>query len=78
MYAFILKNGVLIKCYDMGDDWQTVDSLGNERWCSQWQADKQASAFAAIQQHAYDYCGMYVKQEEITLCNSFPEGIKNV
>ncbi|MNX86397.1 hypothetical protein D3C86_1182780 [compost metagenome] len=72
MYAFIQKNGILIKCYDMGDDWMTMDSLGNERWRSQWQADKQASAFAAIQQHAYDCLGVYVKADEITLCKGFP------
>lgn len=68
MYAFIRKNGILIKCYDMGADWQTVDSMGNEHRHSKWKDNKEASALAAIQQHAYDCCRMYVKADEITLC----------
>lgn len=56
MIAFVLLGDVLIKAYDKGDDWQTIDSFGNERWRSKWRQDVKGSLETAINRHALE-CG---------------------
>jgi hypothetical protein len=55
MKAFIRLGSVLIKAYDEGDDWQTVDSNGGERWRSKWQHDVKRSLEAALNGHAFSF-----------------------
>jgi len=49
MYAFTkLSTGHLVKVYDRADDWQVMvydpaGTLHQERWFSQWQADRAGS-----------------------------------
>jgi hypothetical protein len=65
MQAFIRKGDVLIRCYNMGDDWQTVDNLGNERWCPNWCDNSASSMVVAIQRHALEVFGLEVTEKEI-------------
>ncbi len=53
MYAFYSDGKVLIKAYWRGTDWQLLDSCGNERWFSVWQADPIASLYRAF----HDFLG---------------------
>ena len=53
MKAFYRVDNLLIKAYDQGDDWQLIDSDGNERWFSVWHADKYASLVRAF----HDFLG---------------------
>ena len=69
MQAFIRKGGVLIKCYSMGNDWQTVDNMGNERWSSNWCDNSTGSMVVAIQRHALEVFGTEVTEKEIELNN---------
>lgn len=56
MIAFVKVGDVLIKAYDKGDDWQTVDSKGIERWRSKWSSDVKGSLRVALNRHARE-CG---------------------
>jgi hypothetical protein len=53
MNAFYSDGKTLIKAYANGNDWQLIDSDGNERWFSIWHADKYASLVRAF----HDFLG---------------------
>jgi hypothetical protein len=66
MKAFYRVDDLLIKAYDQGDDWQLIDSNGNEYWRSKW-ADEYASLCAAFfsmaEQNGYNF-----KQTRLVIC----------
>ena len=66
MRAFYKVDNLLIKAYDMGEDWRLIDSNGGEYWRSKW-ADEYASLCAAFytmaETNGYDF-----KESRLTLC----------
>lgn len=55
MIAFVKVGDVLIKAYDDGGDWYTVDSNNSKAWRSKWQNDIKGSLEVALNRHARDF-----------------------
>jgi len=76
MRAFYKAGSLLIKAYDMGDDWQIVRNDGKEQWFTKWKHNEYASlsrAFYEMVSNTRDNLGndrMFI-ESNITLCN-FP------
>jgi len=67
MRAFYKTDNLLIKAYDMGDDWKMVTGDNNERWFSKWQKNEYASLHRAF----FDMVTMRelpFKESNIVLC----------
>ena len=48
MTAFYFDNGLLVKAYNRGVDWQLIDNQGRERWFSKWSTDQSESLARAF------------------------------
>ena len=69
MRAFYKTETLLIKAYDMGEDWKMIADDGNERWFSKWKQNEYASLHRAF----FDSVTMRdhrFSESKITLCNS--------
>jgi len=75
MRAFYKIGSLLVKAYDMGDDWKIVRHDGKEQWFSKWQQNEYASlkrAFYDVVTNSPNKFGANFMFNEslITLCDS--------
>ena len=66
MRAFYKVENVLIKAYDMGDDWRFIDSNGEEYWRSKWEneyASLCAGFFTMVEKNNFSF-----KESNLILC----------
>lgn len=66
MRAFYKVENLLIKAYDMGDDWRFIDSNGGEYWRSKWvneYASLCAGFFSMVEKNGFDF-----NELRLTLC----------
>jgi len=63
MRAFYKVDDLLIKAYDMGEDWRLIDSNGMERWFSKWAGNEYGSLIRG-------FCAMLgcFDETKLTLC----------
>jgi hypothetical protein len=48
MKAFYKMGSLLVKAYDMGDDWKMVRNDGKEQWFSKWKDNEYGSLSRAF------------------------------
>ena len=48
MTAFYCEQGLIIKAYNRGVDWQLIDNQGRERWFTKWSTDQTESLVRAF------------------------------
>jgi len=48
MKAFYKRGSLLIKAYDMGNDWKLIRNDGKEQWFSKWQYNEYGSLSRAF------------------------------
>ena len=69
MRAFYKVDDLLIKAYDMGEDWKMITNDGGERWFSKWKQNEYASLhrvfYDMVTLNAHDF-----SESRLTLCNS--------
>jgi len=75
MRAFYKIGSLLVKAYDMGDDWKIVRNDGKEQWFSKWKHNEYASlsrAFYEVVTSTRNKLGadfMFI-ESHLTLCDS--------
>jgi hypothetical protein len=55
MTAFYSDNGLLIKAYNRGVDWQLIDNQGRERWFTKWSTNQAESLVRAFKVMVIDF-----------------------
>ena len=68
MKAFYKRDSLLIKAYDMGDDWRLIRNDGEEKWFSKWQYNEYASLSRAFHQMVIISNERWFRESNITLC----------
>ena len=48
MTAFYCEQGLIIKAYNRGVDWQLIDNHGRERWFTKWSTNQSESLVRAF------------------------------
>jgi len=69
MRAFYKSDNLLVKAYDMGDDWKMLTNTGKERWYSKWQKNEYASLHRAFFDMVTE-TELPFNESLLTLCNS--------
>ena len=67
MRAFYKVDNLIIKAYDMGEDWRLIDSNGGEYWSSKWAneyASLCAAFFSMVEENGYVF-----KESRLTICD---------
>jgi hypothetical protein len=60
MKAFYKRGTLLVKAYDMGEDWKLLSNDGKEQWFSKWQYNEYGSlnrAFYEVVANSRDTLG---------------------
>ena len=75
MKAFYKVGSLLVKAYDMGDDWKIVRNDGKEQWFSKWKHNEYGSLSRGFYEMVTNTRNKYgsdfmFNESNITLCDS--------